>query len=187
MARKVAGDLVGLPPPCSAAHTGRVPAPDRPPTAVATSSFDAVPPDDVWAFRLDFANLPAYNPDVTDLARVADGSGVGGAHGTGARYTFQLADRRRPGHTSPIELWTESAVEPTLVCAGMRGVNDAYEEFEVHATDAGCEATLTLWVTLPPDLPAATLEAAAAGSFEQINNELILMKSILEGRSGGQE
>ncbi len=65
--------------------------------------------------------------------------------GVGARYTFGLADPRRPGTHVPIELWTVEAVAPTLVAAGMSGGSDAYEEFVVRPLDGGgCEATLTL-------------------------------------------
>ncbi|HEY1827811.1 MAG TPA: SRPBCC family protein [Acidimicrobiales bacterium] len=159
-----------------------MPRPPTEPTAVATAVFE-VPAEDVWSYRLDFSNLPEYNPDVSGVERVAAGAGVGDHCGPGARYTFLLEDRRRPGEPQPVELWMEDAIEPSLVSAGMRGGNEAYEEFEVRATDDGCEATLTLWVTMPAGLPDRVLEAAAAASFDQINKELILMKSVLEGRS----
>jgi hypothetical protein len=135
----------------------------------------------VWAYRLDFANLPRYNPDVRGVERVADGTGGGGVHGPGARYTFELADPRQPGVHRPVELWTVEAVAPTLVAAGMSGGNDAYEEFVLTPVEGGgCEATLTLWVTLPPGLPDDVVTAAAAGSLEQISKELRLMKRVLE-------
>jgi hypothetical protein len=159
-----------------------VPAPDLPPTAVATATF-AVPADDVWRFRLDFGHLPLYNPDVSDVIRAADGApdGVGGAHGVGARYAFRLADARRPDVGQPVDLWVVDAVEPTMVAAGMSGGNEAYEEFVVRPLDGGgCEATLTLWVTLPDGLPADAREAAAAHSLEQISKELRLMRQVLE-------
>ena len=106
--------------------------PTSAPTAVASALF-AVPVETVWAYRLDFANLPDYNPDVRDVTRVADGAdhAVGGVYGRGARYTFDLADPRRPGRYQPIELWTVDAVAPTLVAAGMSGGSEAYEEFFV--------------------------------------------------------
>ena len=75
-----------------------MPTPDTPPTAVATATFAApVTARDAWLYRLDFANLPEYNPDVSGVARVQEGAadGVGGLLGPGARYTFRLADARQ--------------------------------------------------------------------------------------------
>ena len=103
-------------------------------------------------------------------------------HGPGARYTFGLADPRRPGCSQPIELWTVEAVAPTLVAAGMSGGSEAYEEFVVRPLDGGgCEATLTLWVTLPDGLPEDVVAAAAAGSLRSISKELRLMQQVLDG------
>lgn len=159
-----------------------MPTPDAPPTAVASATF-SVPGHDVWAFRLDFTNLPQYNPDVSGVSRVADGAGVGGASGPGARYAFRLADPRQREETHPVELWIEDAVEPSLVSAGMRGGNEAYEEFVVRALPSGgCEATLTLWLTLPDGLSPSTRQAVVAGSLAQIEKEVTLMKQVLEGR-----
>jgi hypothetical protein len=163
-------------------HTVAVPTPDTPPTAVAEGAF-SVPASTVWRYRLDFANLPEYNPDVSSVQRVRDGdvAGVGGVHGPGARYTFTLADPRRPGEGQPVELWIVEADEPTLVAAGMTGASEAYEEFVVRSRgDGECEATLNLWVTLPDGLGDDVLAAAAAGSLEQIRKEIRLMKQVLE-------
>jgi hypothetical protein len=161
------------------------PDPSSPPTAVTSASF-SVPAETVWRYRLDFSNLPEYNPDVSDVTRTGDGDpgGVGGVLGPGARYSFQLADARAPGGSQGVELWLVDAVEPTLVSAGMAGGHEAYEEFVVRPGDGGegCEATLTLWVALPSDLPDDVRAAAATGSLEQIAKELRLMKDILEAR-----
>ena len=159
------------------------PTPTAAPTAVASAVF-SVPAETVWAYRLDFANLPAYNPDVRGVTRVADGAAdsVGGVLGPGARYTFGLTDARRPGVTQPIELWIVEAVSPTLVTAAMSGGSDAYEEFVVRPHGGGsCEATLTLWVTLPDGLSDEMAAAAAAGSLASISKELRLMQQNLEG------
>ena len=164
-----------------------VPTPDTPPTAVATATFAApVTPQDVWRYRLDFTNLPEYNPDVSDVARVQEGAedGVGGVLGPGARYTFRLADALQEGVSHPVELWLLEVVEPSLVAVGMAGGSEAYEEFVVQADGSGCEATLTLWVTLPEGLPDDVVAAAAAGSLEQIRKEVRLMKEVLEARAG---
>ena len=146
-----------MPKATAGAHTGAVSktTPTTAPTAVASAVFTAAA-EAVWAYRLDFANLPGYNPDVSGVVRVADGAadGVGGVHGPGARYTFDLTDARRPGVTQPIELWIVEAFSPRLVTAAMSGGSDAYEEFVVQPlSDGGCEATLTLWVTLPTASP----------------------------------
>jgi hypothetical protein len=157
-----------------------MPTPPEAPTAEASATF-SVDADVVWAYRLNFDNLPEYNPDVSELSRVNDGEGIGGIHGPGARYQFELADPRKLGVTHAVELWTEEVIEPSLVSAGMRGPNDAYEEFVVRERPGGCEATLTLWVSLPPGLSDSVLEAAAAGSRAQLEKELTLMKRVLEG------
>jgi Polyketide cyclase / dehydrase and lipid transport len=154
--------------------------PTTAPTAVASAVFTA-PPETVWAYRLDFANLPAYNPDVSGVVRVADGDSAD-MLGPGARYTFGLTDARRPGVTQPIELWIVEAVSPTLVIAAMSGGSDAYEEFVVRPLDSGgCEAMLTLWVTLPEGLPDDIVASAAAGSLDSISKELRLMQQNLDG------
>jgi hypothetical protein len=149
-----------------------------------------VVPRDVWLYRLDFANLPEYNPDVTGVERVRAGTGaasdgVGGVLGPGARYTFRLADASHAGGNRPVELWVVEAVESTLVAAGMDGGTEAYEEFVVRDLEGGgCEATLSLWVTLPDGLTDDVRAAAAAGSLEQIRKEVRLMKEVLETRAG---
>jgi Polyketide cyclase / dehydrase and lipid transport len=162
-----------------------VPTPDAPPTAVARGVF-SVPAEVVWRYRLDFANLTEYNPDVSGVERIGDGEGGGvvGVHGPGARYKFTLADPRRPGQGQPVELWIVEAVASRLVTARMKGASEAYEEFVVRARDdGGCEATLTLWVTLPDGLDADVRAAAAAGSLEQIRKEVRIMKEVLEARA----
>ncbi len=156
--------------------------PTTAPTAVASAVFSA-PAETVWAYRLDFANLPGYNPNVSNVARTADGAddGPAGVLGPGARYAFGLADPRRPDVHVPIELWTIKAVSPTFVSAGMSGGSDAYEEFVVQPLDGGgCEATLTLWVTLPEGLSDKVRATAATGSQHSISMELRLMKEVLD-------
>ncbi|HEY2214959.1 MAG TPA: SRPBCC family protein, partial [Acidimicrobiales bacterium] len=149
-----------------------MPTPTTDPTASESQIFE-VGAEMVWDFRADFANLPDYNPDVTDIERIVDGAGVGDECGAGARYRFQLADPRRPGVTHPVELWTVEVVKPTLVVAGMQGGNEAYEEFVVEPIgEQGCRATLSLWVSLPDDLPSEVIEKATTASRQQLRKEL---------------
>jgi hypothetical protein len=157
---------------------------DRAPTAVAEETF-AVPAVLVWHYRLDFTNLPEYNPDVSGVVCVAEGdpSGPFGVLGPGARYTFSLADALHPGASQPVELWPVTVREPSLVAVAMTGASDAYEEFTVRPTgEDSCEATLTLWLTLPPALAddEAAAAASAASGQAQISKELRLMRAVLE-------
>jgi Polyketide cyclase / dehydrase and lipid transport len=157
-----------------------VPTPATDPTASESQTFE-VGAEVVWAFRADFANLPDYNPDVTEVERIVDGTGVGEGCGAGARYRFQLADARRPGVTHPVELWTVDVVKPTLVVAGMQGGNEAYEEFVVEPiTEQSCRAELSLWVSLPDGLSPEVMERATTASRQQLRKELDLMKEVLE-------
>jgi hypothetical protein len=159
-------------------------APDMPPTAAESAAF-GVAAHEVWAYRLDFANLPDYNPDVSGVERVSEGEGVGGTSGSGARYRFTLTDPRRPDGGHPVELWTMGVIESELVTAGMKGGGEAYEEFVVSPLGPDrCEATLTLWVTIPDGLPDATVAALAESGRQQIRKELDLMRLVLEERAG---
>jgi hypothetical protein len=158
--------------------------PDKDPSAVASAMF-SVPADAVWRYRLDFSNLPHYNPDVSNVTQTQQGQpdGVGADKGPGARYSFTLADPRSP-QGQPVELWITDAVHPTLVAAGMSGGSDAYEEFVVLAQgEQACQATLMLWLTLPEGIGDDIAGAATAGALAQIEKEMRLMKEALEGRA----
>jgi hypothetical protein len=150
---------------------------------VATFS---VPAETVWQYRLDFSNLPHYNPDVSNLVQTQEGQSVrgGGTHGPGARYSFTMADRQSPAGQS-VELWVIDAVHPTMVTAGMKGGSEAYEEFVVLPQgEHACEATLMLWILLPEGLSTDVAAAASSSGLAQIEKEMRLMKEALEGQAG---
>lgn len=159
--------------------------PNGDPSAVASATF-SVPAEAVWQYRLDFSNLPEYNPDVSDLTQTQQGESIrgGGTHGPGARYSFTMADAQNPAG-QPVELWIVNAVHPTLVAAGMKGGTEAYEEFVVLPQgEHACEATLMLWILLPEGLGEDALAAASASGLVQIEREMRLMKEALEARTG---
>jgi hypothetical protein len=159
--------------------------PDSDPSAVASATF-SVSAEAVWSYRLDFSNLPHYNPDVSDVTQTQEGQPIrgGGTHGPGARYSFTMVDPRTPGAGQPVELWIVDAVHPTLVAAGMKGASEAYEEFVVLPQGAeACDATLMLWLALPDGLTDDAYQAAAASGLAQIEKEMRLMKEALEGRA----
>lgn len=159
--------------------------PDQDPSAVAHAAF-SVPAETVWQYRLDFSNLPEYNPDVSNVTRTQEGQSIrgGGTNGPGARYSFTMAGPQEQA-SQPVELWIIDAVHPTMVAAGMKGGSEAYEEFVIlpKGEDA-CEATLMLWILLPDGLGDDVVAAAAASGLAQIEKEMRLMKEALEGRAG---
>ena len=158
--------------------------PDQDPSAVASATF-SVPAEAVWQYRLDFSNLPDYNPDVSGVTRTQEGQSIraGGTNGPGARYSFTMTDPRHPDGGQPVELWIVDAVHPTMVAAGMKGGTEAYEEFVVLPQgEHACEATLMLWILLPEGLGDDVLTAASASGLAQIEKEMRLMKQALEGR-----
>jgi len=160
--------------------------PDQDPSAVASATF-SVPAEAAWQYRLDFSNLPEYNPDVSNLTRTQEGQEIrgGGTNGTGARYSFTMADPNHPDGGQPVELWIVDAIHPTMVAAGMKGGTEAYEEFVVLPQgEHGCEATLMLWILLPDGLSDDIVAAASASGLAQIEKEMRLMKEALEGRAG---
>jgi len=167
------------------AHTDGVPlsTPDHDPSAVTSATF-SVPAEAVWQYRLDFSNLPEYNPDVTNLTRTQEGESIraAGTNGPGARYTFTMADPQNPSG-QPVELWIIDAVHPTMVAAGMKGGSEAYEEFVVMPQgEHACEATLMLWILLPDAISDDVVAAASASGLAQIEKEMRLMKVALEAR-----
>jgi hypothetical protein len=150
---------------------------------VATASF-SVPAETVWQYRLDFSNLPDYNPDVSNLTQTQEGQSIrgGDTHGAGARYSFTMADSQN-AKGQAVELWIIDAVHPTMVAAGMKGGSEAYEEFVVLPQgEHACEATLMLWILLPDGLSDDVAAAASASGLAQIEKEMRLMKQALEGR-----
>jgi hypothetical protein len=159
--------------------------PDQDPSAVAWATF-SVPAEAVWQYRLDFSNLPEYNPDVSNLTRTQEGQPIraGGTNGPGARYAFSMADPQNPAGQL-VELWIVDAVHPTMVAAGMKGASEAYEEFVVLPQgEHACEATLMLWIMLPDGVSDDVVAAASASGQTQIDKEMRLMKEALEGRAG---
>lgn len=140
----------------------------------------AAPLAEVWAYRLDFTNLPEYNPDVSGVERVADGSGDGGAAGAGACDAFNLATEHG---SHPVTLTTTGAVKDREVAATMKGGMSANEVFVVEPAGTGrCRATLSLWIDLPARLAADTALELLAGGRRQIRGELDAMQAVLEER-----
>jgi hypothetical protein len=140
----------------------------------------AAPAHQVWAYRLDFTNLPEYNPDVSAVVRVAAGSGPGGDAGVGADYRFSLST---PGGPQPVRLTVTAAETGHRVDAEMEGGVAANESFVVLPDgDDASEAVLSLWVALPDGLDDVTRAAFLEHGRGQIRAELDQMARILDTR-----
>jgi uncharacterized protein YndB with AHSA1/START domain len=137
----------------------------------------AADPADVWAYRLDFSNLPAYNADVTNLSLVE----AAGTDGTGAHYRFDLA---AGGTTTPIDLRVTEAVAGEVVAIEMEGALGARERFTVTPVPGGddargCVAAIALTLLVPDSIPTAADEGLLANGNAQIAGELDRMREIL--------
>ena len=133
-----------------------------------------VPIDRVFAYRLDFANLPDYNPHVTNLRRVDGGT----QPGPGAEYVFDLA---LPG-MDPVEapLRVLEAAPPVRIVFESGPGYMAREESVFTETPDGTHADFTMIITIPGEIDDATRSMIEQSSREQVALELDLMRKALE-------
>jgi uncharacterized protein YndB with AHSA1/START domain len=143
----------------------------------------AAPPHDIWAYRLDFCNLPRYNPSVTGIEQVE----AGGPDGTGARYRFDLD---MGGGSHPIDLEVTRVEPDRLVAIDMGGPLPAREEFTVSAPSASeeggpgtppsCVVAIALTLLVPDSFPVSADPGLVTGGRGQMRGELEQMAVILE-------
>lgn len=132
---------------------------------------------DVWAYRLDFAHLPAYNRSVRAV-RLVD---AGGRDGVGARWRFDLDG---PGGTQLVQL-TVTASEPgALVAVDLTGAVRARERFTIEGRRP-CRATIALTVEIPDGLGGAAAGRLLAHGRAEISGELARMQSLLTQTPSG--
>lgn len=136
----------------------------------------AAPPDDVYDYRLDFTNLPAYNPHVSNVRRTDAGDELG----AGAEYTFDL---ELPGAPEPMEtpLRVLDAERPSLVTLETGPGFMARETCTFDPTEAGTRVIFEQTITLEGEIPEDALKAVGDSAGEQARLELELMKKNLEG------
>jgi hypothetical protein len=141
--------------------------------------FDA-PASTVWQYRLDFTNLPAYNPQVTEISRVTDGSGPGGDAGLGAVYHLTL---ETPHGSHPVTMTVTGVAQDAAVDATMVGAMSANERFVVadEPDGKGSVAVLQLWLELPEGVTGEAKASLLEGGRQQIRLELGGMKSRIDG------
>jgi uncharacterized protein YndB with AHSA1/START domain len=146
------------------------------------------PPHDIWAYRLDFCNLPRYNPSVRGIERVE----AGGPDGVGARYRFDLD---MGGGSHPIELEVTRVEPDHLVAIDMGGPLPAREVFTVSApspdegrgpgTPSSCLVAIALTLLVPDTFPASADPGLVAGGRQQMLGELEQMAAILQADPAG--
>ena len=68
------------------------------------------PVEAVYAYRLDFARLPDYNPNVSNLRRTR-----GAEPGVGAEYSFDVSIEEMGGAAMPQTLKVVEAEQPTRI------------------------------------------------------------------------
>jgi hypothetical protein len=138
-------------------------------------------PAEIWAYRLDFRNLPAYNSDVKSLERLADGD----ADGVGATYRFDLVG---PGGAFPVELEVTRTEPDRVVAIDMRGALPAAEVFTVEALGAEDDeprssVAIALTLRIPDEFPVGGDDGLLASGVRQLEAELEGMAAALAKRS----
>lgn len=132
-----------------------------------------VSPERVWAYRLDFDNLPAYNPDVTGFKRIDGGAGPG----VGATYSFTVTTEYG---TVPGTLRVVEAVRPSRIVDDMSFGLTAREVCTCEPVGGGTRITLDVTVFVPDDLDQAGRELIERSGRKPVRTELENMKRILE-------
>jgi len=134
----------------------------------------AAPPAVVWAYRLDFGNLPAYNPDVSDLRQTA-----GAGPGAGSRYEFRV----KIGFTRMrSRLFVREATEPSSITVDIESVVGATEVCRFEPDGAGTRVTFDTTIHVPGGALGALLAwpLVVPSGRRQTRRELVLMQRALE-------
>lgn len=134
----------------------------------------AAPPEKVFALRLDFDSLPAYNPDVSDLKRMDGGS----EPGVGA--TYSLTSNTEYGSV-PGTLTVTEVEPPARIVDEMDFGLKAREVCSFSPAAKGTRVQLELTVLVPDDLDQAGRSFIEENSRRQLRMELENMRTILEG------
>jgi uncharacterized protein YndB with AHSA1/START domain len=138
----------------------------------------AVPPQQVYEYRLDFTKLPEYNPNVSNLRRT-DG---GGEPGVGAEYAFDVSIEEMGGAQMPSTLKVIEAEAPARIVFET-GPWYAREICTFEPSGDGGTHLVFAYVTYVPDEldneeGRALIESSGR---KQARLELDLMKQNLEG------
>lgn len=132
-------------------------------------------PESVYEYRLDYErNLPAYNPNVSNMKRT-DG---GAEPGVGASYRFDVEIPNMG--TMESTLTVLEAEQPTRIVNEMgSGAFRAQEVCTFTPRDSGTHVTFAVTVSFPDEMAGVATLAEESGR-DQVRQELDLMKKNLE-------
>ncbi len=124
----------------------------------------------VFDYRLNLANLPRYNPGVSELRPDAES------------YRFRV--RLMPGVTLPCKLTVTEATRPSRIRFAIESMFNAEEICLFESTAEGIEVRLETHIATPGGALGKLLDAAfvVPTAHRQLKRELALMKIQLEGQ-----
>lgn len=134
----------------------------------------AAPVEQVFDYRCDIANLPDYNPNVTNLRRTDTGADAG----PGAEYLFDLDIN---GYTLETPLRVLEVTRPSRFVFETGPAYMARETCSFEGTPDGTRVVFDTTLTIDGDLDEQTAAQLAASGSEQVRIELENMRKILEG------
>jgi hypothetical protein len=131
------------------------------------------PPRVVYAYRLDFSNLPDYNPSVVDFRQTRGGLGVG------AEYEFRV--RIAGFYRVPVRLVVVEADEPRLIVVALEAMFDAVERCRFEPDGDGTLLTVATAIETRggPLAPLIDRLFAIPTGRRQVRRELQLMRRAL--------
>jgi uncharacterized protein YndB with AHSA1/START domain len=131
------------------------------------------PPARVYAYRLDFTTLPAYNASVSNMRRI-DG---GAEPGAGAEYVFDLTIG---GETAETPLRVLEAEPDARVVIETGPAYMAREVCTFAPAEGGTRCEFVTTLRFPADVDEATADIVRATGLDQVTSELEMMKKNLE-------
>ena len=136
---------------------------------IAESIQIEAPPDAVYDYRLEFMNLPSYNPLVSNVRSTGPGE-----------YAFDLT---LPGFDQAMEtpLRIVNTTKPREITIETGPGYMAREVCTFERTGTGTLVTFEQTLTFEGEVPQDALDTVGQQAGEQARLELTLMKKILEG------
>jgi len=132
-------------------------------------------PQRCFEYRLDFTNLPDYNPNVSNFRRVDSGTDKG----VGAEYVFNLSLAGAPEPIeSPLRITAVDAPHGFTYDTGPGWMAEGNCTFEPQ--EGGTLVTLGYTLRFPGDVDDATSAQMAESGLGETRTELENMKKILE-------